>query len=398
MNTFQKYSLYLYCFSLNFENWDPFDTGVAFLFTKITIFILLLLSIFNFKQLYSIKKIKGFLLPIVLFFVLLTFMSFEHRTKLIPDFFNLRFFLNLLLFVFAINMERKSQQVLLMGLLVFSFSSLIMTLLYFGGMESISEVDNRVTIFGNNQNELGLNLAISILILMSITFESRLKLFKKNYLLYLAFPLMLVFLVRTGSRVAFICLFLGLIVFFLLKKTKIKGMKLFIVLLLFFGLFFVWDLYLKNTILVDRLLSTTNDGDLSGRDLIWAASTEIIVKNPLLGLGETGYANAIEPLLDYFSSPHNVIIEVLCYTGVMGLTFFLLFLIRIINSGISSYKVNNEVLSILLLIPIMGMILSSQILVTKIAWIIFAYITSRFPSDKLLRKGIKQKVTLSNPL
>jgi O-antigen ligase len=306
-------------------------------------------------------------------------MSFNNKTKLNTDFFDLVFFLNLLVLIIATNLEKRDPQMLLKCLLVFSISSIIMTLLYFGGMESITELDNRVTIFGNNQNELGLNLAISMLIFISITFESRLKLFKKNYLLYLAFSLMLVFLVRTGSRVAFICLFLGLIVFFLLKKTKIKGMKLFIVLLLFFGLFFVWDLYLKNTFLADRILSTTRDGDLSGRDLIWAASIEIILKNPLLGLGQTGYANAIEPLLDYFSSPHNVIIEVLCYTGVIGLTFFLLFLISIINSAIKSFKVNNEVLPILLLIPIMGMIFSGQILGNKIAWVIFAYIISRFP-------------------
>jgi O-antigen ligase len=383
MDSLQKYSLYLYCFSLNFEKWDPFNTGVDFLFTKITIVIILLLSLANLKKLYSIKKIKRYTSSIFLFFMLLTFMSYNNRTLIIPEFFNLPFFLNLLVFIIVINMGRNDPQTLLRCLYFFSISSLIMTLLYFGGMESESVIENRVTVFGNNQNEMGLNLAISILIFLSFIFEDNLKSRKFKYLLYIAIPLMLIFLVRTGSRVAFICLFTGVITFFLLKQSKIKGTKIFIVFLLIFVLFFIWDLYLKNSYLAERLFLASNEGDLSGRDIIWAASFEIILKNPFMGLGETGYANQIEPILNYFSSPHNVIIEVLCYTGIIGLTFFLFFLFSIINCAIRVYKIKQEILPLLLLIPIIGMILSAQILGTKIAWVIFAFIISRFYSDNL---------------
>lgn len=383
MESLQKYALYLYCFSINFEQWDPFNTGVDFLFTKITIVLYLLSSITDVKKLYSLKNIKIYIYPIVVFFVVLTYMSYSNRTALYPDFFNVPFFLNLLVLIIAINQSRKESQILLQCLFVFSISSLVMTMMHFSGMESVSELENRVTIFGKNQNDLGLNLAISMLIFVSIIYENKMQLLRKKYLIIFSFPLLLIFLFRTGSRVAFISLLIGIIVFFLLKKTKIKGMKLIVLFVLTFLMFFIWELYLKNTYIAERLFTSIEQGDLSGRELLWASSFEIITKNLLFGIGETGYAITIEPILEYFSSPHNVIIEVLCYTGFFGLAIFMIFLIRIINCGIRSYIIKKDILPLLLLFPISGMILSGQILGTKIAWVVFAYIISSYISTRV---------------
>jgi O-antigen ligase len=376
MESLQKYSLYLYCFSINFEQWDPFSTGVDFLFTKISIVIYLLFSITNFKKLYSLKNIKIYIYPIFIFFIFLTFMSYVNKSDVNPDFFNISFFLNLLVLIIAINQSKNEPQLLLQCLFVFSISTVVMTLMYFSGMQSVSEIDNRGTIFGKNQNDLGINLAISIMTFFSIYFENKLKLLRIKYLIFFTFPLMLIFLVRTGSRVAFISLFISLIVFFVLRRTKIKGLKLFTSLLLFVLFSFAWELYFKNTYVAERLTKSIDEGDLSGRDLIWVAAFEIITNNPLIGIGETGYAKEIEPILEYFSSPHNVIIEVLCYTGVVGLILFMFFFIKTIKCGLRAYLNNNEILPLLLLFSITGMILSGQIFATKIAWVVFAYIIS----------------------
>jgi O-antigen ligase len=376
MNQLQKYALYLFCFSLNFEKWDPLNTGIDFIVTKVTITIYLLFSIADFKSLYSIKHFKLYFYPLFSFFLLLTFMSYINKTSTYSIFFNIPFFLNLLALIVAANQERRNPQILLKGLFVFSIGSVVMTLMYFSGMESISELENRVTIFGSNQNELGLNLAISILIFISIIYEIKLKFIKNMYLLYTTFPLMLIFLVRTGSRVAIISLFIGIIIFFLLIKTQIKGSKLFMILSLFFVLFFVWELYVKDTYVAERLFSSVNDGDLSGREIIWLTTIELFVKNPFFGMGETGYLYAFNFITEDGGSPHNVIIEVLCYTGIVGLIFFMVFLIRTFKCGIRSYTVTNEILPLILLIPISGMILSGQILGTKTAWLIITYIIS----------------------
>ena len=75
-----------------------------------------------------------------------------------------------------------------------------------------------------------------------------------------------------------------------------------------------------------------------------------------------------------YADPHNVIIAVFCYTGIIGLLVFLIFFFRIIANAIKRNKYGGELLPIILLIPILGMVLTGQIFVQKIIWILFAYI------------------------
>ena len=36
MKLIQKYTLFIYIFSINFELWDPFNTGIDFFLTKVS--------------------------------------------------------------------------------------------------------------------------------------------------------------------------------------------------------------------------------------------------------------------------------------------------------------------------------------------------------------------------
>jgi O-antigen ligase len=72
-------------------------------------------------------------------------------------------------------------------------------------------------------------------------------------------------------------------------------------------------------------------------------------------------------------SPHNVILELMCYSGIIGLTIYLVYFYQICKRGYQSYKRKGLLLPILLLIYIFGMLFTGQILYDKIGWIIFAY-------------------------
>lgn len=369
----QKYLLYLYFFSIHFELWDPFNIGIDFLITKVTVMLYLTATLLNYKSFYSIKEIKKYIYPIFGFFFLLTIMNIKNRTLGYGTFFDIPLFLNLLILLTAINHEKREPQILLKSLFVFSSGTILLTIMYFLNIGTSYALEGRISILGANANELGIRLSISMLILFSIIYENKFKFGKSRYLFYVFVPLMFMFLVKTGSRVAFISLFLGIITLILLYKSHINIKKIFSVLSLIIILFAIWEFYLKNSFLAERLSSSINKGDLSQRDVLWIAAISFIPQNFIFGQGETGYAHSITMLFGSYASPHNVIIEILCYTGIVGLIFFTIFLKRTLSCGIRSYKEDKEVLPIILFIPILGMIFSGQIFGDKIAWIILAY-------------------------
>jgi O-antigen ligase len=98
----------------------------------------------------------------------------------------------------------------------------------------------------------------------------------------------------------------------------------------------------------------------------------IIEKNYLFGIGETGYALKIGEM-----SPHNVFLEVLCYSGIIGLIIFTWFIIKVIRSAYLARKNVGLILPFLLLIPNLGLLLAGQLLYSKIGWVIFSYIFAR---------------------
>ena len=130
-----------------------------------------------------------------------------------------------------------------------------------------------------------------------------------------------------------------------------------------------WQSTFQFTLVAERLFDTLNVGDLSSRDIIWAKVMDVISNNYIYGIGKTGY---LLELGDF--SPHNVILEVLCYTGIVGLLIFGYFLFGIVSNAYKKAKDHCDSLPLILLVPIFGMILSGQIFGQKIVWFIFAYI------------------------
>ena len=111
---------------------------------------------------------------------------------------------------------------------------------------------------------------------------------------------------------------------------------------------------------------------MAGREVIYAELWEVINNNLFFGIGQTGYFAKFGD-----GSPHNVLLEILCYSGIIGLSMYLLFLYNILKIAIKSKSIEGNILPLILLIPLLGLILSGQILTLKLGWCIFSYIASR---------------------
>jgi O-antigen ligase len=383
----QRYALYLLLFSLNFETIDLFGFGIDYLATKITLPLFLLVSVITDKSLFSLKKFSKYLIPLFMFFILQTIMSFLNKTVLYTSFFDFPFFINILLFIVIVNLSIKQPHIIHKGMYVFVISTFLLALFFSLNIGTTVVNDFRFTIFNINANELGVRASISLIILFTQFFDNKKK---RNFINIMMFLFLFKLLVATGSRTAFISLMLSLLIYLLFNKSigKIKK-QLFQFLMIIVSLF-MWELFFKNSYIVERLLSTINDNDLSSRDLIWVAVFQIFSENYFFGLGKTGYNIAVIDLLGRVASPHNVFLEVLSYTGVVGLFIFFIFLYRVLKTAFEKFKKDKQTLPLIFFLHILVMLFSGQVFAPKFAWVLFAYIVSNsvFESTKKTQSKI----------
>jgi len=377
-----KYIVFLFFSSLFFENIDLFNLGIDFLATKITLVLLFISSLINHKIFLNLVAFYKSLKWLFLYFIILTIISFLNVSRNFKDFLDIPFLLNIILLVILICSESVIKGLLYKSLLVAAIVNFIIVLAYLNNYE-VSYLDNRISLFGMNQNYLGVISSVSLLVLISfIQNKNNNKFLRLLYLLFIPFIFYLIIL--TGSRTAMISLFLGVLVFFI---TSLDIEKVLIRLLFFMPLLaFILYVTLENTLILNRLFDTVEKGDLSSRDLIWIDLLEVINNNFLFGIGKTGYLNVVGE-----GSPHNVIMEVICYTGIFGLFFFVLFLYRIINSGFKKINSSYNNIKLILLLALIGLLLSGQWFDQKLVWSYIAYIIS---ADFVLKKNnaVRKKV------
>ncbi len=94
-------------------------------------------------------------------------------------------------------------------------------------------------------------------------------------------------------------------------------------------------------------------------------------------MGQTGYIEYTNFNFGMYKSPHNVILEVLAYTGIIGLFFYLLFVFTAFFQSFPIFIKTKNIVPLVFLLPVLGLLVSGQILVVKLCWFILAYAASR---------------------
>lgn len=370
INRVQNFTLYFFFFFINFQELKLFNLDFLSI-PKIAGFLYIFTILPQINKFIGILKIKFFLLPIGLFYAWLTIINILNVNTTSFNFFDFSLFQNILLFWFLINHSRKDPLILEKALLSLAIGSIMLAILYKAGIGVELSDLNRISMFGDNENIIGLRMTIAILIIILWVLQNRLELGSYRFLLLFPLPIMLELMAETGSRVAIIAFILAIISGGILYNTKNLWTKISIVIIISIVLVYFSLLIMKSEILMLRLLKSYEEGDLAGRDTIWQSLIPTIKNNPIFGIGETGYAKLFGNL-----SPHNVFLEILCYTGVLGLILYLNFLYNICKRAYKCLKSSGNMLPLLLLLPIFGFIFAGQILTQKLGWVIFAYIIS----------------------
>lgn len=149
------------------------------------------------------------------------------------------------------------------------------------------------------------------------------------------FLLMLVALVMCGKRAhllfGMIALILGYFVYTSNEKNryfKYFGIFCGLLILLMLGYYFVPAV---NNV-ISRFSDMGEDVSILGRYEFWNAALKAFEENKIWGIGWFGFRTAIAPKVFYTGHAHNVYIQLLCETGLVGfaimISFFILFLVK----------------------------------------------------------------------
>jgi len=376
MSILQRICLYVFLFSLNFEVWDPFQTNGYFSISKLTGIIYFLVSVPAIIKYKTGQNYKPILSYIGIFFGVLLFVNAINADSLTNRILDFTILQNIILFWILINHTRKEPLILEKGLLFFSLGAVTLAFLYYNGIGIEITNDGRVSIFGDNQNAIAQRMTFGITVIVMVVLQNRLQLNKKRFLLLLLTPLLFGLLVATGSRLSLLSLAIIFIAGLVLLKTKnylIKGL-IFLIGIIVFSLMMYFAF--ENEMLRDRFLASIQEGNLSDRDVIWQHILPLIRQNMIFGVGQSGYTAYCMDLFGRYMSPHNVILEILCFTGFVGLLIYFGFLYQTIRLGYLSYKKEGYLLPLLLSITVFGILLGSHILEVKLGWTILAYIAT----------------------
>ena len=393
LRNLQRVALYFLFFSINFEVWDPLGTHGSFSLSKLAGYFYFFTIITELPSFFRTSSIKKFLTPLLAFFILLSIVNFININATSSVFIDVSIFQNIILFIILINHERKFPGTLEKGLFYFALGSFLLALLFQLGI-GVNYDHGRVTIFGDNQNIIAIKECTSIIILLAFLRNRNPVFKKKQYFVLLFIPLMFSLMIQTGSRSAFITFCLMIFSGVLLMKGPKRYSKIFIFFLGVILGFVIWYYLPTSGVLYSRLKLTEQSHDLGGRAGIWEIVLPFIKNNPLFGRGESGYISYITRSTGNYISPHNVILEVLSYTGIVGLSLYILFLSRIFLISLKKYRKDGSLLRLLLIIPILSQLLSGQLLNVKLGYVIFAFSVSGTFYLRSLNAKIRKTATI----
>jgi O-antigen ligase len=389
----QNYSLSVFVFLLHFEYWNilPGASG-AFTLTKLAGYTYFIFSIINFKDSFRVGKLKLVLTFLwLLYFLLLIRSAYNYFLyPSITSVLNLSILQCIILFWIAANHLLVRKELIPYILKIYIFGALLVSILASFGIGTTLTWDRRILMFGEDPNYVGYRITFAIIIIVAILLDKRLRRNNYEYWWAAAIPLLLNALAHTGSRGAVLCLFFSILVYALILKTHwfIKP----VIILIFLTFMYVMFQYMdQNPVFHKRFIMTVQGGDTGHRTMIWQKLIRLFYVNPLFGIGETGYNQSTKEIFGYIKGSHNVFLELLIKTGIMGLLFFLGFIYNMAKRSFYSWRKGNQLLPVILCFAVIILFTNIQGLYNKTIYVIFALIFSMSSGYRRIGTSLSMK-------
>ncbi len=307
------------------------------------------------KHKHQVKKhFKGIFFPIMLLFsafyiikVILTYSNYSNSLSL-NWYEYIFYFLSYSIFPFftfaCINFEKHkkviSDAIILSGFILGALSLYLYKDILTMGIGRISMVrydfPDKETL---SPLALSYSGVLTIVLCVNKLIYEKIKIFKLKIYLYVNIMLSFIMFFLGSSRGSLVVLLLSIL--FLVRYATLRNKSRLLLLYAVAIPLIIYGVSITGSAIFTRTENSIQTGDASGRQPLWAAAYQEFKNNPIIG-------GRIEVSGIY---PHNIFLEVLMATGIVGFLLFAIVLFNSVRRGLIIIKSNkNYVIPLLVLI------------------------------------------------
>ncbi len=380
-----RWTCYAFCFSLCYENFDPFGISASFTLTKMLGILFALACFWKMPDLFvrphwTVRLLVG----LWLWLAISTFIA-ELSYPVYRTAFRGALFAQAQCFVLywlSLNVLRD-RRTAANGLLAFVAGAALMGVLMKLGIGRAVMREGmffeRVSFLGANANLIAIWAGIATLVIVGLVTGNILRWGRWRYGLLIFVVLLLVVIIGSGSRGAAISLVLGMACFLLAAGSLDKRIFIGLAALGVCAGFFCLS---KGSVLADRMMKTRETGSMAGREELWSAAIRMIEQKPLLGWGvwnsvnERGAGEIPRGDLQGMD-PHNAFLAFFVFGGVFaGIPFVLLNLCWLYEAYLARRGPWGVLPLAVTVFIVSTMFKGGGIYVAKIPWIMLAFATA----------------------
>lgn len=281
----------------------------------------------------------------------------------------------LLIFIACFNLMRDPK-IARQVMIVLAIAALVLALMTILGIETAKDSDSqRVTVFGQNANRAARVLLAGALAFVGLVVGRPQKALRPSVLAWPAFALCVLGMIMGGSRGGLVAFAAGLWMFSMTGPTiAVRARNVVITLVLLGGAGFA---AYKSPLMQERI-QLAAQGNLAKREVIFPAAFAEFKSKPLIGYGPGNqYVLAVRlglpPKLHATRDTHNLFLEVLTATGVLGTVPFVWALWVCCWSAWKARRGIEGILPAAQMMSTMVGNLTGNYIVLKLQWVLLAY-------------------------
>ncbi|HEV8400727.1 MAG TPA: O-antigen ligase family protein [Gemmatimonadales bacterium] len=244
----------------------------------------------------------------------------------------------------------------------------------------------RLTVFGQNANTTAMVLSTGLIALGGLAYVLHPAWPRHRWLIWPLVAMIGLAVIDGGSRGGLVALGAGLVAFMLGGRTAWLRVRNVAVGMVALGAL-LWASY-NSPMMRSRLESAATEGNLAGREEIFPELVQMFREKPVLGWGPITNKYELGIRLHEIKHPrrdaHNMILEVLSATGVLGT---IPFVIAVGLSVLAAWRARRRLHGILpaaLVAVVLVANMSGNRIVNKVFWLVFAYsvAAATYPVDR----------------
>jgi O-antigen ligase len=232
----------------------------------------------------------------------------------------------------------------------------------------------RVTALGQNANLSAIILAAGLIAVLGLRGRSDRGLPRLGLLAWPLAVLIGAAIIQTGSRGGLLCAGAGIAVFLLRGRTIGQRIRNGLLALLAVGAL-AWGAY-QSQLMRNRFESAAREGNLAGRERIYPAALATVRERPLLGWGPVANQAQIAERVDELEAgrrdAHNLVLELLTTTGIIGAVPFLIALGLSIGNAWRARHGPAGVVPLAVLVAVLVGTITGTWIASKILWLALA--------------------------